>query len=445
MSAESQRVVYGATFDIPYAIGSVSVPLEALGASSPSRVGVQDARGAGPSPSPSRRRGVSSGNISSVRRCTHHRYCYVRDGSELLQDAFYRWLEQQRQEHREGTHASSTGGPPHESSGGPLTPATDSASSTNAPSSAPPDAPSSPSLFYASVKCVVFVLPNSFPRPRRVLRRPPFIIEDDTWAEHVVEVQLHFWPHLKIPPATVVHQALLERRVLTAPPPYQSGAVSPAAPTEDLREVWVPQLLARTYGKPKLLSVATNVAVPAPARRATAPAPGTAKAASRVVVVAEKVDTLHLYHPSLDVIRHIRAVLAMSRMPILEAVRDAFDATYSAQPSTNADGNSHGARSPTPTDAAATSRAAEDSSLLTPFAHSWSLPFEDIIAEYAEQRASTSVAVLQAVLEKLKRERQEMEKSCERSMEEIAELATVVLPTQLERVHMRCMKLHKKE
>ncbi|GET91852.1 hypothetical protein, conserved [Leishmania tarentolae] len=444
MSAESQCVVYSAKFDIPYAIGSVSVPLNALGTSSPSRIEAQEVNGAGPSLSSARRRGVSSGNISSVRRCTHHRYCYVRDGSELSQDAFYRWLEQQRQEHREDTHASSTGGHLGEASGGPLATETNSAS-TSAPSSAPPDAPSSPSLFYASVKCVVFVLPNSFPRPRRVLRHPPFIIEDDTWAEHVVEVQLHFWPHLKIPPATVVHQALLERRIVTEPPPSQSGAApTDAAPTEGLREVWVPQLLASTYGKPKLLSVATNVAVFSRPRQAALPASDAAKAASSTVVVAEKVDTLHLYHPSLDVVRHIRAVLEMSRMPVLEALREAFDATYSEWPSMDADGNSQGARSRTPTDAQGTSRAEEDTSLLTPFAHPWSLPFEDIIAEYAEQRASTSVAVLQVVLEKLKRERQEMEKSCERSMEEIAELATVVLPTQLEQVHARCMKLYKK-
>ncbi|CAJ1035076.1 putative YEATS family [Leishmania utingensis] len=444
MSAESQRVVYGATFDIPYAIGSVSVPLDALAASSPPRVVPQEVNKAGPSPSSSCRRGLSSGNISSVRRCTHHRYCYVRDGGDLSQDAFYRWLEQQQQKHREGVHASSTSSPPNEDPGRPLTP-TMGITSTNATSSALPDAPTSPSLFYASVKCVVFVLPNSFPHPRRVLRHPPFIIEDDTWAEHLVEVQLYFWPHLKIPPATVVHQALLERRLSLGPSTQPSGAVSAAAPAEDVREVWVPQLLASTYGKPKLLSVATNVTVRVPAHHATATAPDTTKAASRMVVVAEKVDTLHLYHPSLDVVRHIRAVLAMSRLPVLEAVREAFDAAYSTPPPMNANGSSHSATSSTLTDVEVTPGVAVDTSLSTPFAHSWSLPFEDTIAEYAEQRASTSVAVLQAVLEKLKRERQEMEKSCEGSMEQIVELATVALPTQLQRVHTRCMKLYRKE
>ncbi|KAG5469028.1 hypothetical protein LSCM4_02423 [Leishmania orientalis] len=439
MSTESQRIVYGATFDIPYAIGSVSFPLDALGASSPSQAGAQEVSGADPLPSSSQRRGANSGSISSVRRCTHHRYCYVRDGGELSQDAFYRWLEQQRRKHREGTHTSGTIVPPNGAPGGSLTPATDLAS-TNASSSAPPDAPSSPSLFYASVQCVVFVLPNSFRHPRRVLWHPPFIIEDDTWAEHVVEVQLHFWPRLKIPPATVVHQALLERRLVAASPPSASAAGSPAAPAEVSHEVWVPQLLASTYGKPKLLSVSTNVTVRAPARRMGALAPDTAHDASRTVVVAEKVDTLHVYHPSLDVVRHLRGVLAMSRLPVLEATRDAFDAMYSPSPLMNAESKGHSARPPE-----LTATGATDMSLSTPFAHAWSLPFENVIAEYAEQRASTSVAVLQAVLEKLKRERQEMEKSCEGSMEQIAELATVALPTQLQRVHARCMKLYKKE
>ncbi|KAG5469381.1 hypothetical protein LSCM1_02598 [Leishmania martiniquensis] len=439
MSTESQRVVYGATFGIPYAIGSVSFPLDALGRPSRSQAGAQEVNEAGQLPSSSRRRGANSGSISSVRRCTHRRYCYVRDGSELSEDAFYRWLEQQRRTHREDIHTSSRSISPSAAHGALTTSATGSGSA-DASSSAPPGAPSSPSLFYSSVKCVVFVLPNSFPHPRRVLWHPPFIIEDDTWAEHFVEVQLHFWPRLKIPPATVVHQALLERRLMVAPLPSSTGAGSPAEPIEVSQEVWVPQLLASTYGKTKLLAVSTNVMMRAPARHMKAPAPDAAQDARHTVVVAEKVDTLHLYHPSLDVVRHIREVLAISRLPVVEAVRDAFEATYSAPPPVHACG-----RSDSELSAELTSTEAAGTSLSTPFAQPWSLPFENLIAEYAEQRASTSVAVLEAVLAKLKRERQEMERSCEGSMEQIAELVTVALPTQLQRVHERCMKLYKKE
>ncbi|KAG5495068.1 hypothetical protein JKF63_02121 [Porcisia hertigi] len=445
MSTESQRVVYGATFDIPYAIGSVSVPLHSHGGPSSSpRAEAQTVSRTGTSTTPPSRRGVGSGNISSVRRCTHHRYCYIRDGGALSQDAFYRWLALQRQEHLNGTNAGTTSGLTNEVSEHTSSAATGCASS-NASSSAFPPTPSSPSLFYASVKCVVFVLPNSFPHPRRVVRHPPFMIQDDTWAEHLVEAQIYFWPHLKIPPVTVVHQALLERRLVPATPSPSSSALSSDAPTEEIREVWVPQLLASTYGKPKLPSVATSVKVCVPAHHGPPPASENGKAASLAVVVAEKVDTLHLYHPSLDVVRHIRAVLAMSQLPVLEAVRDAFEATYLASPSTNSNSSRHNARSPTHTAAEGKTRPEMDAPLTTPFGYSWSLPFEEMIAEYAEQRASTSVAVLQTVLEKLKREREEVERACERSMEQISELATATLPTQLQRVHSRCIKLYKKE
>ncbi|KAK7194701.1 YEATS family [Novymonas esmeraldas] len=488
MSVESQRVVYGATLDIPYAIGSVSVPLNPASISASAGAASRDGGDAGlsatsASSSTPHRRGVSSGNISSVRRCTHHRYCYLRDGGALSHDAFLRWLAQQqqqqqqrkadeREEERAAICPGEGGDTLQRAAAGKET--TSATTTTTATAASVSSLPWSPSLLYASLAWVVFLLPSSFPHPRRVLRHPPFIIEDDTWAEHMVEVQLHFLPHLNIPPVTVVHQALLERRPpppsgvpssAWATPPRTTTAAAAAAtegppvaalrtiptavPTktvEEVREVWVPQLLACNHGKPKQSPTATNVTVTAPAHCPGAgSAPAAASVASLTVVVAEKVDTLHLYHPTADVMRHVRAVLALSQLPVVAAMRDAYDAAYNDLPLTPSNAGTEGGVQRRSVAASSDAPAASNTSLTAPFAHSWSLPFEGIIAGYAAQRASTSVAVLQAVLANLKREREEMERACEQSMDQIAELACQTLPRHLQRVHGGCVKLLRKE
>ncbi|KPA76659.1 hypothetical protein ABB37_07511 [Leptomonas pyrrhocoris] len=475
-SVESQGVVYSASFDIPYAIGSVAIPLPEASASSakdglapagtdgqgksaawsPTAHSTEHDKRAGPSTS-STRRGVTSGNIPSVRRCTHHRFCYLRDGSALEQDIFYRWLLHQQSEVAAG------GAPKHDRR-----------------ATAPADVvePSSPSLLYASLDCVVFLLPGSFAHPRRVVRQPPYLIEDDTWADHMVEVQLHFLPHLRIPPVMLVHQVLLERRTLPLLRPLHSAmdAAATAASKregereveveEEEREVWVPQLLASTFGKPKLPPVSTNVVVrhrhyptlanndlnSTTAGTATESQPnpsssphhhhrqhrhhnsGSATAASTTVVVTEKVDTLRLYHPSVGFLQHARCVLTLSSRPVLRELHDAYEQLYPRNPTV-----------PHDTANSTTSGEEEDRSLDTPFLYAWSLPYEAVVAEYAAQRASTAVAVLQAVLGGLKRERAALEETCRRSMHHIAELTTSVIPEQLREVHSRCLKLYRKE
>ncbi|KPI87966.1 hypothetical protein ABL78_2957 [Leptomonas seymouri] len=474
-SVESQRVVYSASFDIPYAIGSVAIPIskaysssadgidhagtEGEGKSSSGRPGMQSseqAQRAGRS-DPTKRRGVTSGNINSVRRCTHHRYCYLRDGGALEQDAFYRWLQHLRSEITTETKGSTVGN------------SADDCSPKASPVSASSDAaePQSPSPLYASLACVVFLLPSSFPHPRRVLRRPPYLIEDDTWAEHMVEVQMHFLSHLRIPPVTLVHQALLERRtppLLRAVTAATDGAAAALVKREgepereEVREIWVPQLLASSFGKPKLPPVPSNVVVQhfsnlasgsihvidtsTTAAAAEPPAHSSTKppshhhhhhygnggtVAGTTVVVTEKVDTLRLYHPSLGVLQHLRCILALSSRPALRELQDAYEQLYQRKPTVEL------------------SNRDEDRSLDTPFLYAWSLPYEDVVAEYAAQRASTSVAVLQAVLSGLKRERAAMEKSCQRLIDQMAELATKAIPEQLKEVHNRCLKLYRKE
>ncbi|KAL7705434.1 hypothetical protein N2W54_000396 [Lotmaria passim] len=503
-ATESLSVIYGASFDIPYAIGSVVIPLTAVSCPSASPTTGTDSRrsatvgiaqsgtfsGAStaatdtrsseetllaptclhsggsnvtttvaaaaaavplPSSSSSRRRGVSSGNISSVRRCTHHRYCYLRDGGALEQDAFYRWLlHQQAQEQQHGQEQNEV-------------------KEANAET-----APQSPSLLYASLACVVFLLPSSFPHRRRVLRRPPFLIEDDTWAEHMIEVQLHFLPQLRIPPVTIVHQSLLERRtapLLLPQRPLTTAEVSGAekGAEEEVREVWVPQLLAGTFGKPKLPPVAAHVVISSShdvtsAEATCLPAStvhqashhmnrndsssgdksGGGTAASATVVVAEKVDTLRLYHPTVPVLQHVRRVAALSSSPVLRELHDAYTQLHfstSSPASTKGEqkgedgGEREGEEATMP----------RDTSLDTPFLFPWSLPYEALVAEYAAQRPSTSVAVLQAVLSGLKREREALEAACQRSMDEIAELATERIPEQLAEVYSRCLKLYRKE
>lgn len=424
MSAvEEQRVVYGASFEIPYAIGSVTIPLAdtAAEAAAPASSPIPPTTGRGDnsansndlpahaasdapllSTTSSRRRGVTSGTISSVRRCTHHRYCFLRDGGALAEDRFYRWLL-----HRRGEVAGN---------GHNVKDASASSSSSSSSSDA-----SSPSLLYSSLDCVVFLLPSSFPQPRRVVRGPPFLIEDDTWAEHNVEVQLHFLPHLQIPPVTVVHQVLLERRTVSAASLVNSAspATGSAACSAEgqVRGVWVPQLLASTFGKPKLPPVAARVVLPG--------APNPADATS--FVVAEKVDMLRLYHPTERVLSHFRGVLALSALPVVQELREAFHSHFDAVAAASLD-------------AEANTKEAD-----VVFRFPWSLPHEDALAAYAAQRGATSVAVLRAVLTGLKRERAAMETSCLQSLEQIATLATTGLPEQLADVHERCLKLYRKE
>jgi hypothetical protein len=499
-SIESQGVVYGAAFDIPYAIGSVAIPLTGAAAPFPSSsfplpsgsrhnpVGVDDeinscthaptavtaAREAegkmSGSSSPARRRGVSSGSISSVRRCTHHRYCYIRDGGSLAQDAFYRWLQHAQQQQGETTDVPASRHDRHASTTSSSAPSSSSSSFSGGAMS------QSPSPFYASLACVVFLLPNSFPHPRRVLRRPPFLIEDDTWAEHMVEVQLHFLPHLRIPPVTVVHQALLERRTLPRLPVLTvASSTAPAASEKssapvkkvqgeqqyrqaEVREVWVPQLRASTFGKPKLPPVATNVIVHQPVSSQTRECEDSISAAdmpavslqhqalhhhyshnrtvaSATVVVAEKVDTLRLYHPTVPVLLHFRRLLGLSSLPVVRELQETFEMQVYQPCATTSEADF----------TTTTINDVADDSLRRPFRFAWSLPYEEVVAEYAAQRASTSVAVLQAVFDGLKRERAAMEETCRRSIEQIAELATKTIPDQLEAVHRRCLKLYRKE
>lgn len=149
-------------------------------------------------------------------------------------------------------------------------------------------------------------MPSSFAKPRRVLRSPPFLIEDDTWAEHLVEVKVRFLPALSIPPASLMHHVLLQRRVVGLP----LG------------------LLSKNQGLPK------------PAQMVLLGGSGERKAVEESeeqeqlesrwrdlcsdVVVSERQDALRVLHPSFTVVEYYRRVRAKQRCALMEHLRGYF-------------------------------------------------------------------------------------------------------------------------
>lgn len=397
---DSLAVYYSGTLDIPYAVGSVSVPIEGnprspLSGSSSlvTGYGAEPLKTAVPS---FRRKTASPGaSIASVGRYTHRRYCYLRDGGTVESDEFHRWLMYERQ--RCLTLQQSSHDEP----------------STLREMEAET---CSPSLLYAMLSCVVFLLPKSFPQPRRVLRRPPFVIEDSTWAEHLVEVQLHFHAHLKIPPVIVIHQVQLDTRIVVS-----SG------------KLLIPQLLARNAGKPKeppatekgtttggMVKQEEKEVVPSSSLVPTAPE-------SENVVVAEKVDTLRMVHPTTEVVAFFSKVLELAASPVVHSLRAVFKTV-----------RAEGLVAPESATAGDVLHSATNS-----FPFPWSLPFEGAIARYVGRRSRTSVTILQAVLANLKREREELEESSMRAMKSIVRESEEVQQGIVE-LHEGCCQLSHK-
>lgn len=166
----------------------------------------------------------------SQKRYTHRRFCYIRDGSDVAQDSFYRWLWQSssRKRARDGLQGETA-------------------------------EVRSPSSFYSFVHHVDFVVPRSFPQPRRTVYEPPFVVEDKAWGEHMVEIHIYFLDELGVPPTVVLHPCLLKER-------------------------------DRVQGDPA----------------ASSTAPVTRTTTSHKPVVSERKDFLCIFHPSRDILRHFQ-------------------------------------------------------------------------------------------------------------------------------------------
>ncbi|EKF32499.1 hypothetical protein MOQ_003652 [Trypanosoma cruzi marinkellei] len=422
---EQEHVLYTGAMLIPFCVGSVALPLSLCRASSlsPSLTATPSVpRGK----SKTRRRGENKNQQrtsdegdgdnphdynAGISRCTHIRYSYLRDGSSAAQDLAYR-------------RALYTSGDVRLTS-----------VSTNEKGKAVATA----SQLYAVVDRVVFKLPNSFPEPRREVRHPPFFVVDDTWAEHLVEMEVHFHPWLGIAPFTVSHMVLLQKRA-----------------------DFTPQLLSSTFGQNKppptvIIESSDTEALPssslaaATTRRHSKQRVGSPSEGHSLVVgehdtgndefcaeergicvkfedleefsiVSERRDAIRIFHPTLNVARFLATVRTMAQ-PELETppsfcvLPKQHSAPSHVQPndenaptvdccrtaekrgrSNETDGENH-------------SRA-WDGGLLPP----WCFPFEAIMHAHEPKRRDGAVDAMRAVLAALQKEQSELREGIEQKI-----------------------------
>eukprot|EP00796_Vickermania_ingenoplastis_P004468 gene4468-3263_t len=300
-SSRCVEVMYSGSVQIPFCYGSVTVPFS----SGETQHCVEPHAGA---------------------RFTHKRVCYIRDGSEEQTDAFYRWLwnknnlpGKKRARDEQETF------------------------------------PRSPSLFYAVVDHVDFVLPRGFPNARRSVTDPPFMIEDDTWAEHVVEIHIYFLSHLSIPPLMVLHPCFLHERDHSAP------LLKTSEPDNNTK---------LGIGRP--LSVRSLELCGTSSGSNEAP---TSLGLSNVIV-SERKDCIRIFHPSTAVVQFLRSVKQLSQEPQIERMMAAFQLEQSSEGHEPA---------------------------------SWRLLYEAHIETYCQGRLHRSLCTLDCVAQKLEEERKKAE------------------------------------
>lgn len=455
-SEDKERVVYASSLSIPFCIGSIAVPLPLCGpagdgseavASTGRRQGQGQGQGQGLEVSEDHHRtrdsaAAPTAGAVGVHRFTHRRYVYVRDGGPLAEDAFQRWMWAQ-------THgddgAASEAAPPavgqkrrraegEDAEGG--------------------DAPPSSSAFYSFVDYVVFVSPRSFPHPVRIVRSPPFVVDDLTYAEHPVEVWLHFRPSLGIAaPAHVVLQVLLEERVASVVPP----------------------LLAATLHQPKPLAMVVQFAAPA---NACLPLPASSpleeggssalKAVAHAlrdeaarIVVTERQDALRVFHPTWGVLRYYRAVLRKAGgLGIISDLRHYFHQhlyTPAEQQAALEAALREGEKEEKPGDrprlsyyyvAPHLSAASGERGRTRPrlqSAASWDLgPFEHCIERCVAQRGAQSLASLTAIRDGLRKEREELVQSTTAAVAALRNNVELI-HALLKRTHDECLALYEEE
>ncbi|CAD2217745.1 YEATS family, putative [Angomonas deanei] len=197
-----EPILYAGTVEFPFAVGSISIPITILEQEAcfrEQRHSEDDAESS--TPPVSRKRGRKEESADDKKddaaeakdgsaiaaellfKHTHRRVCYIRDGADLSLDSYYRWLYHYRAHHF-GEKKEEDDDEIH-----------------------------SPSPFYASIKEVHFQVPSSFPHPHRVLRQPPYFIDDVSWADHAVEITIVFRDVLGVPPLKLSYPVQLQERV----------------------------------------------------------------------------------------------------------------------------------------------------------------------------------------------------------------------------------------
>lgn len=278
------NVVYTGAVQIPICYGSVSVPLEmlhnsgAVGSSSEAfatppinqRVTMLPSGGSS---------GVTNSSEASNQRYTHRRFVFIRDGSDLQMDAFYRWWWWN---HPTRPSSQTT----HFHRGQSRKRGRDRSENTEHTAGA--TNPTSPSLFYSLIDHVDFVVPRSFPHVRRSVFDPPFMIEDDAWADHMAEIHLYFRPELSIPPTVLLHPCSLQERPEALP---------------SLRSMTDEQSVPATAGP-----TSGSVNMPHATGNARETVSHDKTLAMPEVSVCERKDTLRVFHPSTVLVDFLKDV-----------------------------------------------------------------------------------------------------------------------------------------
>lgn len=426
-TAHHLHVVYSGSVQFPVCIGSIAVPLalSSVGTSA-SPATLTTAAGRAP-PAAARNRedslrhpaagGRRNFPITAVRY-SHRRYCYVRDGGDLCEDAFSRWLLHATRESRaEGSEIARKR-------------VRDSDVDADSGMSLPPTR--STSTLYSVLSHVEFVVPSSFARPRRVVREPPFFIVDDTWAEHMTEVHMHFLPALGIPPVVILHQVLLHRRVQAAPalsshtmgqpkaPPivlYNTGVNSSASMQQDGRESTADHMV--TSQEPTLSSLRGRLS-------------------ARGLVVSERQDMVRILHPSKSVQQYLQRVSAKVFSPVVNELRDYFLEEIAGERA-DSSGCSLAVYEKQLTTALEEGKDLQD---VAPPSGTWWLPHEYSIYTETHGRRQRAEAALQVTLATLQEEQRKILTSLNQSMTALCEEAGQIREG-LSVLHATCLRLRK--
>nr|CCC94213.1 conserved hypothetical protein [Trypanosoma congolense IL3000] len=438
-TGEHEYVVYTGAALIPFCVGSVALPINLCRASDLSRGPTPIASNVAPLSRASKKRKRSSENgrycrksseedngdnvhdyCAGISRCTHVRYAYLRDGSLASLDLSYR---RQLLSTPETSHAQS-----------------------KQLSSKDSDLIHSASQLYSVIDRVVFTLPNGFPERRKEVTCPPFFIVDDTWAEHLVEMEVHFRPWLGIKPFTVSHMVLLNQRVDITPQLLSStqGQCKPPStvilsPDEAGQEPSIEVQVASREGKsasnnPKVTTSREASTNSGSVRHNFSPSDvviigegGLSVRLEDLVgapVVSERRDAIRIFHPTLNVVRHLAAVRAMEQPKLMVPPRVCVLPWFQHQQTPeNARGDNledcdegfncrRTKRSrPRPLDSSCLVDVNEvDSATGLP---PWCFPFEPIIHAYEAGRQVGAASTMRAVREALRQEQLELRENIE--------------------------------
>ncbi|RNF26048.1 uncharacterized protein Tco025E_01677 [Trypanosoma conorhini] len=422
-AVEQEHVLYTGAALIPFCVGSVALPLSLCRAptSSPAPTAPPSVpRGRA---NPQRRakkksqKGAShnEGNgddphdyNAGISRCTHLRYSYLRDGSSAAQDLAYR-----RELYTSGEAGTLSASVREEG-----------------------EAATSGSQLYALVDRVVFKLPNSFPEPQRELTHPPFFIMDDTWAEHLVEMEIHFRPWLGIAPFTASHMVLLQKRADFSPQLLSSTFGQTKPPPTVILAPSDPLLSPTSYSAAAITRPRSKRHVEEPNETNSAVVAeydagiGEVCTEERGIcvnvddleefsIVSERRDAIRIFHPTLNVARFLATVRTLPQ-PGLETppsfcvLPGQKSVPLHVQPdadNASADNSCRGGGKRGRSNVAdgGDSSRAQDVGSLPP----WCFPFEAIMHAHEPKRRDGAIDAMRSVLAALRKEQTELREGIE--------------------------------